>query len=147
MLKTRLEIKRIELFSLFKIAFFIYSIIGFFVGLIYGTVMVLAGGLNMAFLGEDFPEMGMLGIIFGVLAVPVAAMVYGTIGSVFVTIGGAIFNLIAGAVGGLRLVTEVHEAYGQKVNEAAPPPTPQAEEGSITPPGGPTLKRSTFLDE
>jgi hypothetical protein len=147
LVRTRLEIKRIELFSLFKIAFFIYTIIGFFVGMIYGTVMVLAGGFNMALLGEEFPELSVLGIVFGVLAVPVAAMVYGTIGSVFLTIGGMIFNLIAGAVGGLRLVTEVHEAYGQKVDEPAAPRAPQTEEGSITPPGGPTLKKSTFLDE
>ncbi len=109
--------------------------------------MVLAGGLNMALLGEDFPEMGMLGIVFGVLAVPVAAMVYGTIGSVFITIGGLIFNLIAGAVGGLRFETEVHEAYGQKMNEPPQRTEPVKEAGSITPPGGPTLKRSTFLDE
>jgi len=146
-LRTRLEIKRIELFSLFKIAFFIYTFIGFFVGLIYGSFMVLAGGVNMAIFGEEFPEMGMLGIVFGVIAVPIAAMVYGTIGSVFITIGGLIFNLITGAVGGLRFETVIHEAYGQKMNEPPPRHEPQNVEGSITPPGGPTLKKSTFLDE
>ena len=109
--------------------------------------MVLAGGVNMAIFGEEFPEMGMLGIVFGVIAVPIAAMVYGTIGSVLITIGGLIFNLITGAVGGLRFETVVHEAYGQKMNEPPPRHEPQNVEGSITPPGGPTLKKSTFLDE
>ena len=65
-LRTRLEIKRIELFSLFKIAFYIYAFIGLVVGLIYGFFLVVAGGLQSMLLGEEFPELGTLGVVIGI---------------------------------------------------------------------------------
>jgi hypothetical protein len=73
---------------------------------------------------------------------------YGAVASVFVTIGFWIFNLIAGAVGGLRIVAEVEEAYVEPAPTPAPQPvvTPNAE-GSITPPDGPTFTRSSSFDD
>jgi hypothetical protein len=109
-LRTRLEIKRIELFSLFKIAFYVYAVMGLFVGLIYGFFLVLAGGIQSAFLGDEFPQFGAIGVVVGLLAIPFIALIYGAIGSVFVTIGGWIFNIISGALGGLRFETIVDEA-------------------------------------
>ncbi|UCH83368.1 MAG: hypothetical protein JSW50_13045 [Candidatus Latescibacterota bacterium] len=146
-MQTRLEVKRIELFSLFKVAFFIYTFIGLVVGLIYGFVLLVAGGLHSMILGEQFPQLGAFGAAIGILAIPFVAMVYGAIGSVFVTIGGIIYNLIAGAVGGVRFETKVIlERPEPSVPKSAPKGTPKG--GSITPVDGPTLTKSkSFLDD
>jgi hypothetical protein len=148
-LKTRLEIKRIELFSVFKLAFFIYAIIGIFIALIYGFFLLALGGLQSAILGHDFPRLGALGIVLGIMAIPIVALMYGAVASVFITIGCWIFNLIAGAAGGLRVEAEVSEAYTEPVRSAAPEPSapPPNPGGSITPPDGPTFTRSSSLDD
>ena len=147
-MRTRLEIKRIELFSLFKIAFYIYAFIGLVIGLIYGFFLVVAGGLQSMLLGEGFPELGTVGVVIGIAAIPFIAMIYGAIGSVFVTMGGLVYNLIAGAVGGLRVETKV---ILERPDTVAPPPRPAVAPkpgGSITPPDGPTLTKSkSFLDD
>ena len=147
-MKARLEIKRVELFSVFKLAFYIYAIIGVFISIIYGFALLVIGGIQNAVFGGDIPNFGVLGIVLGILAIPIIALMYGAVASVFVTIGFWIFNLIAGAVGGLRVVAEVEEAYVEPAPTPAPQPvaTPSTE-GSITPPDGPTFTRSSSLDE
>jgi hypothetical protein len=146
--KTRLEIKRIELFSVFKIAFYIYAVIGFFIAIVYGFFFLVLGGIQNAVFGDEIPQLGAFGMLLGILALPFVALMYGAIVSVFVTIGCWVFNLIAGAVGGLRLEAEVVEAYAQPEQKAAPQPVPApADEGSITPPDGPTFTRSSSLDD
>jgi hypothetical protein len=145
-LRTRLEIKRIELFSLFKIAFYIYAFIGLVVGLIYGFFLVVAGGLQSMLLGEEFPELGTIGVVIGIAAIPFFAMIYGAVGSVFITIGGLVYNLIAGAVGGLRVETKVILERPDAVPPAPKPFVAPKTGGSITPPDGPTLTKSkSFL--
>ena len=147
-MRTRLEIRRIELFSLFKVAFYIYAVIGLLIGLIYVFFLLVAGGLQSAFLGDEFPRFGVVGGVIGILAIPFIAVIYGAVGSVFVTIGGLVFNLICGAVGGLRFDTEVQEIYESPRTRTAPQPdAPPAGGGSITPPDGPTLTRSPTLDD
>ena len=147
-MKTRLEIKRIELFSIFKLAFYIYAIIGFFIAIIYGFFFLVLGGIQSAVFGEDIPQLGVFGIVIGILALPIVALMYGAVVSVFVTIGCWVFNLIAGAAGGLRVEAEVEEAYAEPAQKPAPQPVlPPATEGSITPPDGPTFTRSSSLDD
>ena len=114
-MQTKLEIKRIGLFSLFKIAFFIYALIGLVAGLFYGFFLLAATLLEHAFIEEGFPEFGILGGVFGLILIPVIALFYGAIGSVFVTIVGFLYNVFAGMVGGVRLDTEV------RLSESAPP--------------------------
>ena len=107
-MQTKLEIKRIELFSLFKIAFFLYALIGLVAGLFYGLFLLAATVLESTFVDEGFPEFGILGGVFGLILIPVIALFYGAIGSVFVTIVGFLYNVFAGMVGGVRLDTKVH---------------------------------------
>ena len=147
-MKTRLEIKRIELFSVFKLAFYIYAIIGFFIAIIYGFFLLVLGGIQSAVFGEEIPQLGAFGIVLGILALPIVALMYGAVASVFITIGCWVFNLIAGAVGGLRVEAEVAEAYTEPAQKSAPQPAaPPPADGSITPPDGPTFTRSSSLDD
>ena len=107
-MRTRIEFKKIDLWSLFKIAFFLYALVGLVVGLFYAVFMLVAGGLELAFLeDEDFGGFGLIGGILGLILVPFFAVLYGTMGSVFITIAGWIYNLLAGFSGGIKFETNV----------------------------------------
>jgi hypothetical protein len=147
-LRTRLEIKRIELFSLFKLAFYIYAVIGLFFAIVYGFFLLAVGGIQSAIFGDGIPRLGGIGIVLGILAIPFIALAYGVVGSVFMTIGGWVFNAIAGSVGGLRLHAEVEEVYTERPLRPAPEPAaPAPASGEAAPPDGPTLTRSSSLDD
>jgi hypothetical protein len=122
-MRAHIEVKRIELWSLFKIAFVLYAALGLLMGIIYGFFMLVAGSLQTAFLGDDFPEFGMVGGVLGIILIPVIAIFYGAMGSVFVTIGGFLFNLVAGMVGGVRIETNV-VSTSAPVQAATPAPDP-----------------------
>jgi hypothetical protein len=147
-LRTRFEIKRIELFSIFKLAFYIYTVIGLIFAIIYGFFLLVVGGIQSAIFGEEIPRLGSIGIVLGVLAIPLIALAYGAVGSVFATIGGWIFNAIAGAVGGLRVQAEVEEVYDERPAKPAPEPAaPTVAGAEAAPPDGPPLTRSSSLDD
>jgi hypothetical protein len=93
------------------------------------------------------PRLGAIGIVLGIFSIPLIALVYGAVASVFVTIGGWIFNLFAGAVGGIRLEAEVEEVLPEPAPKAVPTPLEPASPGPASPPDGPTLTRSTSLDD
>jgi len=104
-------LKRVDLWSLFKMAFVLYATLGFIAGLFYAMLIGLIGSLG-AMWGEDLPGMGHLTGAIGIVAVPILAMVYGCLGSIVVTIGGALYNIAARFVGGLKIVVDVTDASG-----------------------------------
>jgi hypothetical protein len=96
------EISRLDLVSLFKVAFLLYATLGLVAGLFYGLIIMVAGQIG-SFLGEDeLPGLGYLTGFVGVLAIPVLALIYGIMGSVVVVVGGALYNLAARLVGGVK---------------------------------------------
>ncbi len=101
-------IKRVDLWSLFKMAFVLYATLGFICGLFYGMMIAFIGSLG-AMWGEDLPGMGALSGAVGIIAVPILAMVYGVLGSIVITIAGALYNLAARFVGGLKVTVDVSE--------------------------------------
>jgi hypothetical protein len=101
-------LKRVDLWSLFKMAFVLYATIGFVAGLFYGMIIALIGSVG-AMWGEDIPGLNHFTGAIGIVAVPVLAMVYGVLGSVVVTIGGGLYNLAAKFVGGLKVVVDVND--------------------------------------
>jgi hypothetical protein len=109
---ANLEIKRIDLWSLFKLSFIIYAVIGVLVGLIYMVFFMLLGSMNSSFFADEFPNVGVLGGgVIGLLIIPFFAFINGIFGSVFTTIGGGVYNLIAGMAGGLKIdAREIVEA-------------------------------------
>ena len=98
----KVEISRFDLVSLFKVAFLLYATLGLVAGLFYGLVIMVVGQLG-SFLGEDLPGLGYLTGIVGVLAIPALALMYGVLGSIVVMIGGALYNLAARLVGGVKM--------------------------------------------
>ena len=90
-------VKRIGPLSFAKVSGMIYG----FMGLIFGafiSLFSLVGGALAP--GKDA---GMAGMIFGAAAIVVLPLFYGILGFVFSLIGAALYNLIAGWVGGVEL--------------------------------------------
>jgi len=90
-------IRRVGVLSLARL----YAAIAAAVGLLAGVLVAAAGSLGSALSssGEDLlPFAG-----FGVLAIVALPVLYGVLGFVGGAIGGALYNLFAGIVGGLEI--------------------------------------------
>jgi len=78
---------------------------------VYGLVMVCIGlilGLIYAFMGcaMTATDMGGLGFGFGLIGIIILPILYGIMGWVSGAIGAAIYNLVAGWIGGIQIELE-----------------------------------------
>jgi hypothetical protein len=118
----KVEISRVDLVSLFKLAFLLYAALGLVAGLFYGLVIMMVGQLGNFLGDEDIPGLGYLTGIVGVVAIPVLAIMYGILGSVAVMIGGALYNLAARLVGGVKLDVSAMDSPFDTRTEVHPAP-------------------------
>jgi hypothetical protein len=89
-------LKRISPASAFKVGLVAYGIVGFILGVFCSLIAV--AGVRFA----PHARMPFMGRV-GVFAVIVCPIVYGIMGGIAATIGAAIYNLVAGWVGGLEV--------------------------------------------
>ena len=95
-------VRRVGPGSAFKIGLVLYGIIGLLLGIVMACVSMVAGSLGG--LGQSaVPGARVLGLGMGFGAIIVFPLLYGVIGGVFAAIGAAIYNLVAGWVGGLEI--------------------------------------------
>lgn len=87
------EIKRMDVLSVGKIYAITMAIIGF----IGGIIIALVGS------AATFGRPGMLGAGFGVASIIIFPILYGILGFIIGIIGAAIYNLVAGWVGGIKI--------------------------------------------
>jgi hypothetical protein len=97
-------IRRIGVGSLAKVFATMYALWGFIFGLIVALIALAGAGFGAA--ASDDPSMTWMAPFFGVGAVIILPIMYGCLGAIFGAITAAIYNLIAGMVGGLRLEVE-----------------------------------------
>jgi hypothetical protein len=90
-------VKRIGPLSCAKLAGTLYGILGLCFGAVM-SVVALAGG----FAGQS-QESAAFGTIFGVLAIVIVPVLYGGLGFVMTLITAALYNLLAGVVGGVEI--------------------------------------------
>jgi hypothetical protein len=139
-MQTVIEVRRIDLWTLFKVSFFAYAVIGLIGGFFYLFFMMLASGIGSAFLEEEIPNFGLLGGAVGIIMMPVLGFLYGAIGAVTTTITGAIINLIMKAAGGLKFDVDVLPVAGlfqPSGTTATPPQPPPPPRPPSTPPAVP----------
>jgi hypothetical protein len=91
-------VTRVSPLSCAKIAGVLYAIMG----LLFGGVFSLVATLG-AFAAPDTEGFGMLGALFGIGAVVIMPIFYGCMGFVMTLISAALYNLIAGMVGGIEI--------------------------------------------
>ena len=95
-------LRRVGPGSAFKIGLVLYGIIGLLLGIVMACVSMVAGSLGS--LGQSaVPGARVLGLGLGFGAIIVFPLLYGVMGGVFAAIGAAIYNLVAGWVGGLEI--------------------------------------------
>jgi hypothetical protein len=95
-------VKRVGPGSAFKIGLVMYAILGLILGIFMAFISMVAGTLGS--LGESAaPGAKLLGFGMGFGAIIFFPIGYGVIGGIFAAIGAAIYNLVAGWVGGLEV--------------------------------------------
>jgi hypothetical protein len=95
-------IKRVGVWSLSKLSFALYAVIGLIIGLIIAGVSALAGAAG-AMAGAESGVPNWIAPIFGIGAVVILPIFYGVLGLVVGAIAGVLYNLVAKLVGGLEI--------------------------------------------
>jgi hypothetical protein len=96
-------IRRVNPMSCAKVMGVIYAAIGLLIGLGFSLLGFLIGS-NAGSLGHDTPFGGAaLGAMFGVGAIVAMPILYGIMGVIGGALGALIYNVAAGAIGGIEI--------------------------------------------
>jgi len=90
-------IKRFGPVSVGKIAGTLYAAMGLLIGAVV-SLIALVGGFT-----SDNSAAGPFAVLFGVGAIVIFPILYGAMGFLFTMIAAALYNLVAGWVGGVEL--------------------------------------------
>ena len=90
-------VKHVAPVSVAKVAGVLYAFLGLLVGVFF-TLAALAGAF-----ASNRPDSTGFGMVFGVGAIVIFPILYAVIGFIFSLIGAALYNVIAGLVGGVEL--------------------------------------------
>jgi hypothetical protein len=90
-------VKRVNPLSCAKVAGVLYAIMGLLFGVFFSLFATVG-----AFAAPD-EGFGMLGAVFGIGAVVLMPIFYGCLGFVMTLIGSALYNAIAGMIGGIEI--------------------------------------------
>jgi len=111
------EIRKIDVWSVVKIAFILYGIFGLIFGLFYAVMLTMVGGFLSQF--SEFGQMtGLFTGAVGILMAFFMALFYAVIGAIFTAIFVWLYNVLAKLTGGIRFHLE-----GDKIAAAAVAPT------------------------
>jgi len=105
------QLKRIDVWSAVKITFVIAGAVGFVVGALYAVLLtVLASFVGMMGISEEMPDpAGLFVSATGFIAVViwiVLTILYAVLGAVVVALSAWLYNLVAGAIGGVSVTLE-----------------------------------------
>ena len=133
-----MRIRRVGVFSCAKIVGILYAVIGLFAGLFMAFFSMLGATFGETDMGQEGAIFGALFGIGGIIFMPI---IYGVMGFIFTAIGAAIYNLLAGAVGGIEVDLEPMGPSGHAplTGQSYPPPglpSPPAGSGTPTSPPG-----------
>ncbi|KPK74377.1 MAG: hypothetical protein AMJ89_06530 [candidate division Zixibacteria bacterium SM23_73] len=103
------EIRKIDVWSVVKIAFILYGIFGLLFGLFYAIMLTMVGGILSQF-GPEFESMRGLTGVLGIFMAFFLALFYAVIGAVFTAIFTWIYNLLAKGFGGIKFHLEQERA-------------------------------------
>src|SRR5215211_5746134 len=103
---AKVQIKRMGVFSCAKIYSITLAAMGLIVGVIYGLLFMIVGGAMMAGGGRDSGAAGASSLVIGLIMMVAIPVLYGLIGFIAGIIGGVVYNVASGVVGGLELELE-----------------------------------------
>ena len=91
-------IKRIGPLSVGKIAGTLYAVMGVLIGAVVSLIAMVGSSL-----GSDTGSASGFGALLGVGAIVIFPVLYGGLGFVFTMLAAALYNIVAGMVGGIEL--------------------------------------------
>jgi hypothetical protein len=95
-----MQLRRIGVSSAAKVMGVLYSVLGLIAGVIIGCISLVSAG----FISRQNPDMPpWFGSLFGVGAIVLFPIMYGIMGVVFGAAVAAIYNGVAGIVGGIEV--------------------------------------------
>jgi hypothetical protein len=95
-------IRHVGVWSVAKIAAALYIVIGLIAGCLFASISLVSAGFAQAVeSGEEMPAW--LGPLFGVGAIVIFPILYGVMGLVVGALSAVVYNLAAGAVGGIEV--------------------------------------------
>jgi hypothetical protein len=103
---AKVQIKRVGVFSCAKIYAITLAAFGIIIGVIYGLLFMIVGGAMMAGGGRDSGAAGASSLVIGLIMMVAIPVLYGLIGFIAGIIGGVVYNVASGVVGGLELELE-----------------------------------------
>ena len=116
---AKMQVKRVGVFSYAKITAVTMAAFGLIFGVIYGLIFMVVGGAMMAGGGRGSTGAGASSLAIGLIMMIAIPIFYGFLGFVAGALGGVIYNVASGFVGGIELELEnMGDTY-------AAPPSPQ----------------------
>ena len=118
---AEMTVRRVGVLSLAKMQGLLMFVMGLIIGVIYGLIFMLFGAAmsSLAPRGEGQAMGGVSSIVIGLILMIAIPVFYGIIGFIAGAIGGFIYNIAAGIVGGIELDLE------GPTMQYSPPPPPQ----------------------
>jgi len=96
-------VKRVGPGSAFKVGLVLYALLGLLLGICMALVSMVAGTLAPMGQTPSPTAARLFGFGMGFGAIIFFPLIYGLIGGIFAAIGAAIYNLVAGWVGGIEV--------------------------------------------
>ena len=95
-------VRRVGPGSAFKVGLVLYALMGLVLGICMALISMVAGSLGS--MGQTAgPSAKLFGFGMGFGAIIFFPLIYGLIGGIFAAISAALYNLVAGWVGGLEV--------------------------------------------
>ena len=118
---AEMTVRRVGVLSLAKMQGLLMFVMGLIIGVIYGLIIMLFGAAmsSLAPRGDAQAMGGISTIVAGLIIMIALPVFYGIIGFIGGAIGGFIYNIAAGIVGGIQLDLE------GPTMQYTPPPPPQ----------------------
>lgn len=117
------QIRRVNVWSLMKVAFVIFAVFGLLAGIFYAFFFAIMG--QMMELGDagEFSRMpGFFSGVMGIFMILFLPVFYGVIGSLLTALFAGLYNLLARGFGGIELQLEP-----QELSSSQPPITSSTE--------------------
>ena len=116
---AKMQVKRVGVLSYAKIMAVTMAAFGLIFGVIYGLIFMVVGGAIMAGGGRDSGAAGASSFVIGLIMMVAIPVFYGILGFIAGALGGVIYNVASGFVGGIEIELEnVGDPY-------TAPPSPQ----------------------
>jgi hypothetical protein len=99
--KTAVQIKHIAPLSVAKVFGLVYAFLGLIIGAIFSCISVIGSAAAAELAGD-----ALFGLLFGIGAIIAMPIFYGILGFIAGLVVSAIYNVVAGRIGGIELVLE-----------------------------------------